>query len=286
MPPTMVHEKQAPEQLAPGLWLDRLQPGGRRGPADQVLTETPGGQVWTDMFLLGTQDDAFQMMVPDIRMPANQYWPLHWHDCWIAVVILDGSCLIGDWWMEKGDVLISEKGLEYGPLVIGPDGCQLFEVFARAHEQQGGYAPEYRDHPTLHGGQHVFKVREGINLRNEGKMCLPCDGVEGLIKGRLRDGQRWDLGDADDPERGIMGHTVLKAGEGIAAHSYAEWHALFVLAGSIQLDGRELPTRTVIIAEPDVPLGAITAGPDGAELFEVARTVKGMERQALVYGKV
>jgi len=276
MPRTIVHEKQPPEALAPGLWLDQMQPGGRRGPADEVLGPMRGGQVWTDMFLLGAQADAFQMMVPDIRLPANQYWPLHWHDCWIAVVILDGTCLIGDWWMEKGDVLISAAGLEYGPLVIGPDGCQMFEIFARAHEQQGGYAPEYRDHPTLKDGQHAFKAREGVNRRNEGTMCLPCDGVEGLIKGHLRHGERWDLGEADDPDRGVMRYTVLRAGEGIAGHSHAEWHGFFVMAGSLRLGERELSAGQVIIAEPLARLEEIKAGTAGAELFEVARTARGM----------
>ena len=96
----------------------------------ELLEDLPGGRVWTDSWMLGTNEDAFQMLVPDIRLPSNQIWPLHWHDCWIAVVILEGSCLIGDWFMQEGDFLISAAELEYGPLVIGPGGCQMFEVFA------------------------------------------------------------------------------------------------------------------------------------------------------------
>ena len=83
-------------------------------------------------------------------MPPNQYWPLHWHDSWIAIVVLDGSCLVGDWWMQPGDVLVSGASVEYGPLVNGPKGCQLFEIFAREVGALGGYASEYHDHPTLH----------------------------------------------------------------------------------------------------------------------------------------
>ncbi|MEZ5736356.1 MAG: hypothetical protein R3E09_11260 [Novosphingobium sp.] len=31
------------------------------------------------------------------------------------------SCLIGDWLMQEGDILISAAELEYGPLVISPE---------------------------------------------------------------------------------------------------------------------------------------------------------------------
>lgn len=277
---SLVHEKTNLERLTDGVWLDRLQPGGRFGPNREVLAPLPGGQVWSDMFHLGTQDDPFIMTVPDIRLPANQIWPLHWHDCWIAVVIVEGSCLIGDWYMEEGDVLISAAELEYGPLVIGPDGCQLFEVFAQLHLSPGGYAPEYRDHPTLKWGQHVFKERSELNRRNEGRSSLPVDGVEGLIKARLEPGGRWDLGAPDDPDRGVMGYTALAAGEKLAPHSYADWHGLFVMKGSMRVMGRELGKGEVIIAEPGQRLDAIEAGPEGVEIFEAARTAKGMERQS------
>jgi len=279
-PRSMVHEKAGVEQLAEGLWLDRLQPGGWRGPQGQVLEPLPGGRVWTDMFHLGTQADPFILTVPDIRMPPNQLWPLHWHDCWIAVIILEGSCVIGDWVMGPGDILISAAELEYGPLLVGPEGCQLFEVFADLARSGGGYSPEYRDHPTLAGGVHAFRERSPVNQRNNGHSMLPVDGVEGLIKARLTPGGRWDLGAPGDPERGVMGYTALAAGETIAAHGYGDWHGLFVLEGSLRFMGRELPTGSVLIARPGVRLDAIEGGPQGARIFEAARTARGMERLA------
>ena len=277
---SLVFEKTGPRPLGEGLWLDRMQPGGRFGPNREVLAPLPGGQVWTDMFHLGTQDDDFIMTVPDIRLPANQIWPLHWHDCWIAVIILEGSCLIGDWFMEEGDILISAAELEYGPLVIGPDGCQMFEVFANLALSPGGYAPEYRDHPTLQLGEHVFKERSELNRRNEGRSTLPVDGVEGLIKARLEPGGRWDLGEPDDPQRGIMAYTGLAAGEVVDPHSYQDWHGLFIRKGGVRFMGRDLGKDDVIIAEPGARLDRIEAGPEGAEIFEAARTAKGMERQS------
>jgi len=64
---------------------------------------------------------------------------------------LDGMCLVGKWWMQPGDVLVSAAGLEYGPVLAGPEGCQLYEVFAQNHLSPGGYAMEYHDHATLAG---------------------------------------------------------------------------------------------------------------------------------------
>jgi len=56
---------------------------------------------------------------------------------------------VGDLQVLLGDVLIAEPGVEYGPLLNGPKGCELLEVFARDVLSPGGYGDEYRDHPTL-----------------------------------------------------------------------------------------------------------------------------------------
>lgn len=74
------------EALARGVHLERLHPGGKNGPAHEVHNDIPGGQTWAEYVLVGESNDAFQMLVPDIRLPANQYWPLHWHDTWTIVV--------------------------------------------------------------------------------------------------------------------------------------------------------------------------------------------------------
>src|SRR5579862_3294164 len=150
------------EEVSPGVALERFYPGGLDGPNGEVRFTTPGGQVWTDNVVLGEAKGSFQLSVPDIRLPANQIWPLHWHDCWVGIVVLEGECLIGDWWMKPGDVLITGSGLEYGPLLIGPRGCRMLEIFAKLHLQAGGYAPEYRDHPTLQNGNVAFNFTERL----------------------------------------------------------------------------------------------------------------------------
>ena len=276
---TMVFADKHMAPLAPGVTRSRLQPGGRLGPNGETRLGTPGGQGWNDIWLLGTERDPFMTLIPDIRLPPNQYWPLHWHDCWIAVVIVDGMCLIGDWWMAPGDVLVSAAELEYGPVVAGPDGCQLFEVGAQAHLFAGGYAPEYADHVTLQGsGPFAFAPRSDRNARNRGRQVLPVDGVDGLLKGHLAPGNRWDLGEPDDPDRATMSCAAFAPGVEVAPHAYGDWRWSLVTRGSARLGSHELTVDDVVVVEPGAQVPEIVAGTDGIELFEVARTSRGEQR--------
>jgi hypothetical protein len=282
MPRTVVAtERYRSEEVSPGVFLEQFHPGGKDGPNGEVLSNHPGGQVWSEMILLGDEGDAFQLAIPDIRLPANQIWPLHWHDCWVGIVILEGECLIGDWWMKPGDVLITGAGLEYGPLLNGPEGCRMFEIFAKLHQQIGGYASEYRDHPTLQGASTPFNfaARTGVNRRNEGRQTLPLDGVEGFTKGRVEPGAKWDLGDRDDPERGVMGITRLGAGERLEPHAYEDWHALVVMDGSLQIAGKSVGKDQYLRIRPHSRVDEIQAGAQGVTVLEVSRTACGMQLQ-------
>jgi quercetin dioxygenase-like cupin family protein len=280
MPRTIsVTKRFMSEQVAAGVFVERLHPGGLDGPNSEVASHFPGGQVWSEVVLVGdAQADPFQLGVPDIRLPANQIWPLHWHDCWVAVVVLDGECLIGDWWMKPGDVLITAAGVEYGPLVIGPHGCRMFEIFAKLHLQSGGYAPEYRDHPTLQHGAFPFNFmeRSNVNKRNEGRQTLPIDGVDGLVKGRLTNGAQWDLGERSDPERGVMRAIALSPGEVLPMHRYSDWHALIVIEGQALFAGLALVKDAYVLAQANCQVNELRAGKDGVLLLEVIRTARGM----------
>ena len=265
------------EVLAPGVVRSRLEPGGRDGP-DGVVRDSDqiGGGCWTQMFSLGRPDDEWRYLIPDIRMAANQMWPLHWHDCWTAVVLIDGTLLMGDWPMRPGDVLIAEPGVEYGPLVVGPHGCELLEVFARDILSPGGYGEEYRDHPTL---QYV-KGFEGTNFvgrpparpENGARQMVPVDGTPGLARGVL-DGQAyWDLGDQGDPQRGAIFDRILDPGAQVEAGAVPDWRGFLVLRGSIGVGPGKLAANDLLLVEPGAEVPALTAGPDGAHLLEFART--------------
>lgn len=264
------------EQLASGLSVRTLYPGGKAGPDNIVANEIPGGQTWSENFALGTPDDPFIMLVPDIRMPPNQIWPMHWHDCWTLVVVIEGRCLIGDWYMQPGDVFVAAPSVEYGPLLIGPSGCRLLEVFGDVSLSPGGYGPEYRDHPTLQGGTHVFREREGINKMNEGHSSLSLEGAEGMWKTRLEPGAVWDMGDKNDPERPVMRYTVLAAGESIAATTRADDYAAQLIQGSVDMGGKSLAADDVLLAERGHAIPALVAGKDGAGIIEYFRTTRAL----------
>lgn len=278
---SLVAPSRPSRRLSPGVRLEHLAPGGRDGPNRDVLALLPGGQTWSDIVFLGSEEDDFQVTLPDIRLPANQYWPLHWHDCWIGILVLEGSCLVGDWWMAPGDVLVTAAALEYGPLLIGPEGCRMFEIFANHALHAGGYAPEYRDHPTLKGTASRFMERSALNRRNDGRQTLPLDGVEGVVKGRLSPGAHWDLGEPGDPDRAVMKDTRLSAGERLAAHTYDDWHVLIVLGGELRIAGERMVRDAMLVVEPGGQVPETVAGDAGVALFELSRTARGMARRAL-----
>lgn len=268
VPPAPFHT----EPIAPGVTLRRLYPGGMAGPDRVVHADIPGGQTWSENFMLGGGEDDFIMLVPDIRMPPNQLWPMHWHDCWTVVVVIEGKCVIGDWYMEPGDVFVAAPSIEYGPLLIGPMGCRLFEIFGDLALSSGGYSPEYRDHPTLRGGTHVFKPRDGVNRRNEGHSALSPAGAEGMWKTRLSRGWSWNLGDAADPRRGVVRDTRLPASIPLPARTRQDWYGAVVLDGSMVVGGKTLARDDVLIAERGAAVPAMTAGPEGVQLLETFRT--------------
>jgi hypothetical protein len=281
--PVIVVDDVPAETLAPGVTRSRLEPGGKDGPDNIVRdSDQPGGCTWTEMWFLGTLADEWRMLIPDIRMAANQFWPLHWHDCWTAVVILDGSLLMGDWWMERGDVLIAEPGVEYGPLLNGPKGCELLEIFARDILSPGGYGDEYRDHPTLvylQGIENIaFVPRPPALVENRRRQMVPVGGTRGLHQGRLDGNVSWDLGESDDPERGVVFDRTLSPATTLPSTSVSDWRATLVLDGSMTVGDAPFVANDILVVEPDAKVSAVTAGPDGAHLLELARTAAALAR--------
>jgi hypothetical protein len=264
------------EPIAPGVTFRRLYPGGMLGPNNETRIDIPGGQTWSDIILLGTEQDDFIYAIPDIRLPPNQLVPMHWHDCWTVVVIVEGRCLIGDWYMSAGDVFVAAPSIEYGPLVIGTMGCRLLEIFGDLSLSPGGYSPEYRDHPTQQGGNHVYKPREGVNKRNEGRSSLPLGGVEGMWKSRLESGWKWDLGDPNDANRGLVRYTELKQDDKIPACTRSDWYGVMVLDGSLEAGGKTLIRDDMLIAERGGIVPEMVARKNGTQILEHFRTARGL----------
>jgi hypothetical protein len=281
--PVIVFNDAPSDVVAPGVTRSRLEPGGKNGPDGVVRdSDQPGGCTWSQSWSLGRPEDEWRMMLPDIRMAPNQIWPLHWDDCWTAVVVLDGTLMMGDWWMARGDVLIAAPGVEYGLLMNGPKGCELLEIFARDVLSPGGYGDEYRDHPVVVNLKGVettaFFPRPPAPVENLGRQIVPVDGTPGLAKGRLDGNAFWDLGDGDDPERGIVFDRKLGAGATLPPVSVGDWRATLVYDGSMTVGDTELATNDILIAEPDAKVPAVTAGRDGVHLLELARTTSALSR--------
>lgn len=271
------------ETLAPGVTRSRLEPGGKDGPGGFVRdSDHPGGATWSEMWFLGRPEDEWRMLVPDIRMAPNQIWPLHWHDCWTAVVVLDGTLRMGDWWMERGDVLIAAPGVEYGMLLNGPKGCELLEIFARDVLSPGGYGEEYRDHPTLvhlKGVETIqFFSRPPALVENGRRQVVPVDGTPGLWKGRLDGNAYWDLGDRNDPERGIVFDRKLAARVTLPPVSVGDWRGTIVLGGSMNVGDTTLATNDVLLIQPHAKMPESIAGSEGVHLLELARTAVALAR--------
>jgi hypothetical protein len=153
----------------------------------------------------------------------------------------------------------------------------MFEIFAKLHLQAGGYGLEYRDHPTLQGTVLPFNFteRSAINRRNEGKSTLPLDGVKGITKSLLAPGNRWDLGEPNDPDRGVMSASRLEPGVRSPAHQYGDWHSILVLDGSMRIGDDTLGRDDLLLIRPNSPVGMIEAGPDGAKILDISRTARG-----------
>jgi hypothetical protein len=284
----------APE--VPGLYVRRMKPGGRRRPDESSAPLVRGGQVWEEVWLLGSDADDFVMAIPDIRLPANQFWPMHWHDEWILVLVLDGAVLLGDRWMNRGDLAISPPDVEYGPLVAGPDGVQLFEVFARG-SFGGGYATEYRDHPTLSGEDRVcfsqdsaprpanaalispFGPRPAGSAANDGRSACPINEAPRLVTGTLSRDGCWDLGEPTDPTRGVFLERTLQPDQRLEPQTFGDWHMLLIWEGSIAAASREFSRDEVLTVPPNVRLPEMKAGDSGAHLVEFARTAYGARPQ-------
>jgi hypothetical protein len=96
-----------------------------------------------------------------------------------------------------------------------------------------------------------------------------------MLTGHFDGTGRWILGDADDPERGVIFETKLGASESRPAHSYGDWRAFMVWDGSLEIGGQELTRDDIVIIEPNSEVPAMKAGSDGSHLIEMARTIAG-----------
>jgi len=155
----------------------------------------------------------------------------------------------------------------------------MLEVFARDTLAAGGYAPEYHDHPTLTYLQGLkswapaqFLPRPKVSEGNAGSQMTPLATLPGVVNASLKGGQRFELGEAEDPERGVLLDTVLPPGVVIPPHHHRDWRGVLIWEGSIRVGNKVLTKDDLLIIEPDAEVGKFETGSEGVHLLEFAKT--------------
>jgi hypothetical protein len=81
------------------------------------------------LFLLGAEGTTRPCWVQS-RMEHGQTSPPHAHSGWTCTVVIGGSWRVGGQEMSKGQMVLVEPDVEYGPFEPGPDGVEIVEIFA------------------------------------------------------------------------------------------------------------------------------------------------------------
>ena len=96
---------------------------------------------------LGYPEDATKPGIIHVRIEHGQDSPVHRHKSYTAVMVLDGALRMGGVLHRKGDVLLIEPNIWYGPLEPEPGGVEILEI----HASQPGGEPIWEDlsHPAV-----------------------------------------------------------------------------------------------------------------------------------------
>lgn len=121
-------------------------------------------------------------------------------------------------------------------------------------------------------GPAKFLPRPTVSQRNAGSQTTPLATVPGVVTGRLQGGQSFDLGEASDPERGVILDTMLPASVVIPSHSHRDWRGVLIWEGSMRVGDEALTRDDLLIIEPDAEVPAFETGPQGVHLLEFAKT--------------
>lgn len=65
-----------------------------------------------------------------VRYDPNAVIGVHYHDCDYCSVVVEGSIEISRVKHQTGSMRFVKAGTVYGPLVAGPEGCTMIDIFA------------------------------------------------------------------------------------------------------------------------------------------------------------
>ena len=106
---------------------------------------------------------------------------------------------------------------------------------------------------------------------------LRVDGTSGMWKAKLEPGWSQDLGEAGDPDRGIVRDGRVASGKVRASRQAGDAAGFLVIDGSLEVLGRTLVRDDVLTVERGAEFPELKGGPEGVQLIEFARTARGIE---------
>ena len=65
-----------------------------------------------------------------VRYDPGSRVDVHYHDCDYCSIVVEGSIEISHVRHEVGDMRFVKAGTVYGPLITGPEGCTVIDIFA------------------------------------------------------------------------------------------------------------------------------------------------------------
>ncbi len=118
--------------------------------ARRVEVDGQRASVWNKMMDM-TEDRT----VAYTRYDPNMILARHSHYTDEVIYIIEGEVTVGDQRWPKGTVAVLEHGTFFGPLITGPEGCLLFEVFTGRPDRSGQDRTGYDE---------VLKARKTVEL--------------------------------------------------------------------------------------------------------------------------
>lgn len=113
--------------------MDALRIAADKGFLDRswdelTYTDTPSLSV--ALVEIGSPDQERRPLLAFVRYPPGARVPAHWHDTDYCSIVIDGEIEITRQRHGPGSIRIVKARTAYGPLVVGPEGCRVIDVFA------------------------------------------------------------------------------------------------------------------------------------------------------------
>jgi quercetin dioxygenase-like cupin family protein len=90
--------------------------------------DTPIGKAF--LIDIGDEENPRRPLVALVHFPPGTEIPVHSHGTDYVSIVVEGSMEVTRKQHGAGDVRIVNRDTAYGPLVAGPDGCKVIEIFA------------------------------------------------------------------------------------------------------------------------------------------------------------